>query len=326
MNHQSALYLNLLSLPILAFALGCISRLIRSDLSLPKEVFSGLATYLLFAIGIKGGVELSHSPSAAIAWPIVYTLALGCITPITAFMVLRLVGRLKQADAAGIAAHYGSVSAVTFMAAQKFTTDQGAVSEAFMSTLLTMLESPGIAVALFLGLVGSGQKRSMLSALHEVFTSRGFLLMIGGLALGAATGEKNWSDVALFFDSRGYIFRGVLCLFLLHMGTMAGERLCDLKRVGLFLVGFAVIMPVVHGCLGVYFGHLAGLSLGGATMLGTMAASASYIAAPPAVRLTLPDANPTLYLTCALGITFPFNLVVGIPLYYQFAQLLLCVP
>lgn len=323
MPTNSAMYLNLLSLPILAFALGCFSRMIRSDLSLPKEVFSGLATYLLFAIGIKGGVELSHSSAAAIMLPISCTLALGCITPVSAFVVLRFLGRLKQADAAGIAAHYGSVSAVTFMAAQKFTADQGAASEPFMSTLLTVLESPGIAIALFLGLVGSGQKRSMGSALHEVFTSRGFLLMIGGLALGAITGEKNWADVAPFFDSKGFVFRGVLCLFLLHMGTMAGERLCDLKRVGIFLVLFAVLTPVVHGCLGVYLGHLAGLSLGGATMLGTMAASASYIAAPPAVRLTLPEANPTLYLTCSLGITFPFNLVIGIPLYYQFAQMLM---
>ena len=320
MSSSSAMYLNLLSLPILAFALGCFSRLIRSDLSLPKEVFSALATYLLFAIGIKGGVELSHTEASTIALPIFLTVLLGCITPVTAFAVLRYLGRFKQADAAGIAAHYGSVSAVTFMAAQKFVTDQGCPSEGFMSTLLTILESPGIAMALFLGLISSEQTRSMKSAIHEVFTSRGFLLMMGGLVLGACTGEKNWSDVSLFFDSRGPVFRGILCLFLLHMGTMEGERLCDLRKVGWFLIAFAIIIPIVHGCLGVYLGTLAGLSLGGATVLGTMAASASYIAAPPAVRLTLPEANPTFYLTCSLGITFPFNLILGIPLYYQFAQ------
>ena len=323
MSATSAMYLNLLSLPILAFALGCLSRLIRSDLSLPQEVFSALASYLLFAIGIKGGVELSHTQATTIALPMIVTLVLGCITPVSAYVVLRYLGRFSQADAAGIAAHYGSVSAVTFMAAQKFVADQGCPSEGFMSTLLTILESPGIAIALFLGLLSSKKTRSMKSALHEVFTSRGFMLMIGGLVLGACTGEKNWTDVSLFFDSRGPVFRGILCLFLLHMGTVAGERLGDLRRVGLFLIIFAILTPIIHGCLGVYLGSLAGLSLGGATVLGTMAASASYIAAPPAVRLTLPEANPTLYLTCSLGITFPFNLILGIPLYYQFAQLVI---
>lgn len=323
MSATTAMYLNLLSLPILAFGLGCFSRLIRSDLSLPREVFSGLATYLLLAIGMKGGVELSHAQASSIALPMVVTLFLGCLTPLTAFVVLRYLGRLKQADAAGIAAHYGSVSAVTFMAAQKFVADQGYPAEGFLSTLLTLLESPGIAVALFLGLWSSQPTRSMNSALHEVFTSRGFLLMMGGLVLGACTGEKNWSDVSLFFDSRGPVFRGVLCLFLLHMGTMAGERLSDLRKVGWFLILFAIFVPIVHGCLAVYLGTLAHLSLGGATVLGTMAASASYIAAPPAVRLTLPEANPTLYLTCSLGITFPFNLILGIPLYFQFAQWLM---
>jgi uncharacterized protein len=318
----STMCLNLFSLPILAFALGCFSRLIRSDLSLPKEVFAALATYLLFAIGIKGGVELASTHSSTIALPIVYTVLLGCLTPVTAFVLLRYLGSFSQADAAGIAAHYGSVSAVTFMAAQKFVMDQGHSVEGFMSALLTILESPGIAIALLLGLIGSEQSRSIKSALHEVFTSRGFLLMIGGLVLGSCTGEKNWSDVSLFFDSRGPVFRGILCLFLLHMGTVAGERLADLKKVGWFLFAFALFVPVVHGLLGVYLGTLAGLSLGGTTVLGTMAASASYIAAPPAVKLTLPEANPTYYLTCSLGITFPFNLLLGIPLYYQFAQFL----
>lgn len=319
----SSMCLNLFSLPILAFALGCFSRLIRSDLSLPREVFAALATYLLFAIGIKGGVELASTHSSTIALPIVYTVLLGCLTPVTAFVVLRYLGSFSQADAAGIAAHYGSVSAVTFMAAQKFVMDQGHPVEGYMSALLTVLESPGIAIALLLGLLGSEQSRSIKSALHEVFTSRGFLLMIGGLVLGSCTGEKNWSDVSLFFDSRGPVFRGILCLFLLHMGTVAGERLADLKKVGWFLIAFAIFVPIAHGLLGVYLGTLAGMSLGGTTVLGTMAASASYIAAPPAVKLTLPEANPTFYLTCSLGITFPFNLLLGIPLYYQFAQYLI---
>ena len=135
-------------------------------------------------------------------------------------------------------------------------------------------------------------------------------------------GEKNWADVSLFYDTKGPIFRGSLSLFLLHMGATAGERLADLKQVGSRLLVFAIVVPLLHGALGVWFGQLSGLSVGGAAVLGAMSASASYIAAPPAVRLTLPEANPTYSLTCSLGITFPFNILAGIPLYFEMARLI----
>ncbi len=313
---------NLLSPAVLAFALGLSARLIKGDLSLPKDAFGLLAAYLLFAIGLKGGIELSHASIDEVAAPVGFTLLLGCITPLTAFWVLRYFCRLDTTNAAGVAAHYGSVSAVTFIAAQAFAAAQGTPSEGFMPTLVTVLESPGINIALAIGLMFGTGGRHLSAALHEVFTSRGLLLLVGGLVVGLVTGEKNWKDVELFYDTKGPIFRGSLCLFLLHMGAVAGERLADLKNVGPRLLFFAVGMPIAHGALGVWFGYLAGLGVGGASVLGAMAASASYIAAPPAVKLTLPNANPTYSLTCSLGITFPFNILVGIPLYYEIAELI----
>ena len=159
-----------------------------------------------------------------------------------------------------------------------------------------------------------------MHVLHEVLTARTMVLLVGGLLIGAAMGDRGWSGIEAFYDPKGAIFKGALTLFILEMGLVAGSRLGDLARVGPFLLGFGVIMPVLHGALGAWLGHIAGLSVGGATVLGAMAASASYIAAPPAVRVTLPEANPTYYLTSALAITFPFNIVVGIPLYYEFAR------
>lgn len=320
MPPNSALIDNLLSPAVLAFVLGLFARLIRGDLSLPKDAFGLIAAYLLFAIGLKGGVELYHAPIRAVAWPALATVVLGCVTPVTAYVLLRHFCRLGAADSAGVAAHYGSVSAVTFIAAQSFVTAQGSSSEGFMPTLVTVLESPGINIALAIGLVSSGGGRQLSHALHEVFTSRGLLLLVGGLVVGLVMGDKNWGDVSLFYDTKGPIFRGSLCLFLLHMGALAGERLAELKKVGPRLFAFAVLLPIAHGALGVGLGHLSGLSVGGSAVLGAMAASASYIAAPPAVRLTLPEANPTYSLTCALGITFPFNILIGIPLYFEIAR------
>lgn len=190
-----------------------------------------------------------------------------------------------------------------------------------MPTLLTLLESPGIGIALAIGAIQTNAgARPVRDVLHEVLTGRTMVLLLGGLTVGFLIGDKNWQVIQPFYDTRGAVFRGLLCLFMLEMGVTAGARLGDLRKVGGFLLGFGMLMPIVHGALGVGLGHLAGLSTGGTTVLGTMAASASYIAAPPAVRLTLPEANPTYYLTSALVITFPFNILLGIPIYYQLAR------
>jgi uncharacterized protein len=312
---------NLLSPIPLAFVLGVLAKAIRSEFSLPKEMYQGLSIYLLFSLGLHGGAELAHASLASIAKPAMVTLLVGCITPVSAWAVLRFLGRFSEADSAGIAAHYGSVSAVTFIAASTFVKQMGAEPEGFMPTLLTRVESPGIHIALAIGAVrvGSGG-RPTRELLHEVLTGRTMVLLVGGLLVGVLIGEKNWQTIAPFYDTKGAVFRGALCVFMLEMGLLAGSRLADLKKVGPFLIGFGLVMPVVHGALGAWLGSLAGLSVGGATTLAAMAASASYIAAPPAVRMTLPDANPTFYLTLALAITFPFNVLAGIPMYYEFAR------
>jgi hypothetical protein len=316
-NLGPVLATNLLSPIVLAFALGVVARLIRSEFQLPKDLYTSLSIYLLFALGLKGGVELSRVSLHQFAAPAGVTLLLGCLTPITSYAVLRKLGRFDPANAAAIAAHYGSVSAVTFIAAQTFVSAMGEKPEGFMPTLLTLLESPGIHIALAIGVLRTGTGRPVRETLHEVLTGRTMVLLVGGLFVGLLMGEKQWHAVQPFFEGG---FKGALTLFLLEMGILAADRIGDLRKVGLFLGAFGIVMPLVHGAIGVALGTWAGLSTGGATMLGAMAASASYIAAPPAARMNLPSANPTYYLTAALAITFPFNVLVGIPIYYAIAR------
>lgn len=312
---------NLLSPIPLSFALGIVARLVRSEFTLPKDIYLGISIFLLWSLGLQGGIELHHSAFGDIWRPALATIGLGCAIPVLAYVVLRRAGRFSSADSAAIAAHYGSVSAVTFIAASTFAKSQGVGAEGFMPTLLTLMESPGIAVALAIGALRTNASgRPVGSVLHEVLTGRTMVLLVGGLTVGFLIGDANWEVIEPLYDTRGAVFRGLLCLFMLEMGVTAGARIGDLRKAGPFLLGFGVVMPVVHASLGVLLGHLAGLSVGGAAVMGTMAASASYIAAPPAVRLTLPDANPTFYLTSALVVTFPFNLILGIPLYFRIAS------
>lgn len=324
MSTLELLKTNLISPLVLAFVLGVIARLIRSELSLPKDLYASLSIYLLLALGLKGGVELSETSFEVIAGPALATFLLGIFTPISAFGVLHYLGRFSAIDSAAIAAHYGSVSAVTFMAATQFASKVGAEPEGFMSTLLTLLESPGIHIALGIGAYYRSRTKthkslhSSKSVLHEILTARSMILLVGGLIIGFIIGEKSYVPIKPFFEGG---FKGALVLFLLEMGIVAGERLIDLKRVGFRLVSIGILLPIFHGALGVLLGGLSGLTIGGQMVLGAMAASASYIAAPPAARMTLPEANPTYYLTASLAITFPFNLCVGIPLYYSMAKL-----
>lgn len=309
---------NFLSPLVLAFLLGVFAKTVRSELALPKDLYHSLSIYLLLALGLKGGVELAESSVHAIAWPAAVTLLLGCLTPIIAYFILLKIGRFGAVDSAGMAAHYGSVSAVTFIAAQQFAASMGGTVEGFMPTLLTLLESPGIHIALALGVLQRpGPKVEAPSLVHEILTSRSMMLLVGGLVIGALIGAHGYEPIKPFFESG---FKGALVLFLLEMGLVAGARFQDLKQVGVRLVFLGILIPLIHGALGVLLGTWAGLSIGGAAVLGTMAASASYIAAPPAVRMTLPEANPAFYLTASLAITFPFNIIFGIPLFYLMAS------
>lgn len=315
--------LNILSPLVLAFGLGVVARVVRSDLALPRDIYSGISIYLLLALGLKGGVELSLTTFSAVALPALVTVILGVITPLVAYGAFRKLGKFGEIDSAAIAAHYGSVSAVTYLAATQFIYSVGGKVEGFLPTLLTLLESPGIHIALGIGayyrskLNPTKTKGSLKGVFHEILTARSMLLLVGGLFIGYLIGEKNYEPVKPFFEGG---FKGALVLFLLEMGVVAGERLKDLARTGARIVVLGIAIPILHGALGVVFGNWAGLSEGGATVLGAMAASASYIAAPPAVRMTLPEANPAYSLTASLVVTFPFNLLFGIPLYYAIAH------
>lgn len=314
MDALELLRLNLLSPMVLAFALGVAARFLKSDLAFPEALYTALSIYLLFAIGFKGGVELSKTPAATLLLPAIATLGLGMFRPLPSYFLARRFLTLGRVDAGALAAHYGSVSAVTFLAALTFTQEVGHRSEGFLPTLVALLEVPGIVVALLLAKRGGG---NLGEAFQEVLTGKSVVLLVGGLLIGVLSGEGGMDRVKPFFVDPFY---GALTLFLLDLGMVAASRFATLRQVGFRLVLYGTLLPIFHGAIGVYLGHWVGLSVGGATVLGAMAASSSYIAAPAAVRIALPEASPSLYLTASLAVTFPFNLVLGIPIYHALAQ------
>ena len=296
--------------------MGMIARWVKSDLALPEAMYQGISIYLLLAIGLKGGAALSATPVAVFFKPALATLIIGLLSPVIAYALLRKIGQRTSIDAAAIAAHYGSVSVVTFLAAVEAVKRMGMVSEEYLPALVALLEVPGIIVALLF--VRSEGSQGWSKALHEVVTGKSIVLLVGGLCIGALCGTQKLADVQPFF---GAAFKGALCLFMLELGLVAGKRLKDAGRAGLRLLSLGIILPPILGTIGVVAGLLSGMSIGGSAILGAMAGSASYIAAPAAVRIALPQANPAYYLTLALGITFPFNLALGIPLYIKLSQL-----
>ncbi|MEY2627310.1 MAG: hypothetical protein RJB08_1069 [Actinomycetota bacterium] len=316
MSISDLISLNLGSPAVLAFALGVVATLLRSDLRFPEAVTSLLSTYLLFSIGLKGGMELRHAAIGDIAAPTIATFALGLTVPIVAYAGARRFVGLGVADAASLAAHYGSVSAVTFTAAESFARAAGTLEEGFLPALVAMLEVPGIVVAMVIASRALGG-RNLRSAVHEVITGKSIMLLVGGLLIGSFASQAGLEKVTPIFKD---LFPGVLVLFLLDLGTLAAQRLKTLRAVGLRLVVFAISMPLVFGTIGVFVGTAAGLSVGGAAVFAAMVASASYIAAPAAVRVGLPEADVGMSLGAALGMTFPFNLAIGIPLFHEIAQ------
>jgi hypothetical protein len=325
MDFLPALSANLLSPAVLFFALGLLAALLKSDLKFPEALYVALTLYLLTAIGFKGGVAVSEAGIGTVLLPALAALLLGAAIPLWIYPLLRNLGKFSPVDAAAIAAHYGSVSAVTFIAATNYLKSINVPYESYTTAFLAVMESPAIVVGVLLGKMAIPGQKGLLPVswkklLHEALFGRSVLLLVGGLVVGALCGRAGMDKVEPFFVTP---FQGVLALFLLEMGLVAGQRLGDLRKVGAFLIAFGILLPVVHGALGVLLGMYTGLSLGGCTLMGVLAASASYIAAPAAIRLSLPEANPTLYLTSSLAITFPFNVAVGIPLYYGFARLLM---
>jgi len=308
---------NLFSPPVLAFVLGLIAVSVKSDLRLPEAFYQAISIYLLLGIGIKGGVALRNAELADIWLPLLVTLALGLTIPVAAFYLSGVVTKLDAVNRGALAAHYGSTSLVTFTAAMVFVETSGQFVEGFLVTLLAVLEIPGIIVGLLLASRGRKNAIAWGESLREVLAGRSIVLLVGGLALGAITGSRGFASIEPFFAG---LFTGVLTLFLLELGIVAGRRLKDIRAAGAGVVVFGLTFPLLAGFFGVAGGLLSGLSVGGAALLGVLSASASYIAAPTAVRLALPEASPGIYLTASLGITFPFNLIVGIPVYYWLSQ------
>jgi uncharacterized protein len=315
MDPLELLVSNLATPIVLAFALGVVATLVKSDLEIPPPVSSTISIYLLLAIGLKGGKALAVTPLAELAPPALATLALGVLTPLTAYALAKR--RFGEADAAALGAHYGSVSAVTFIAANATVESVGFPPEGFMPALVALLEVPAIIVALMVLNLRQKKSGSWQEALREVATGKSIVLLIGGLVIGWIAGPSGMEKVDPFFVT---LFEGALTLFLLELGMVAAARARELRSGSMFLIGFGIGLPILHGALGTWFGTLAGMSIGGAAVLGAMTASASYIAAPAAVRIAVPEANPSIYLGGALGVTFPFNLALGIPLYIEIAR------
>lgn len=314
------MFQDLLDPVVLFFVLGFLAGMLKAPLRLPEAIYEILSIYLLVAIGLRGGVELAESHAGSLFLPAVGAIALGVLLPLIAYPVLRHVGKLSAADSAAIAAHYGSVSAVTFAVALTYLDRQNLPYEDYVTVLLVLMEIPAIAIGILIARLrtSSGPVRYS-KLLHEVFLGKSVYLLIGGLLVGYLLGPERIEPVKIVFVD---LFKGALAFFLLEMGLVASHRISDLKTVGAFLFGFGIGMPIFSGILGAFTGLICGLSVGGSVVLSTLAASASYIAAPAAMRIAVPEANPTLYVTAALGITFPFNLIAGIPLYFWISNII----
>ncbi|WP_339146796.1 MULTISPECIES: sodium-dependent bicarbonate transport family permease [unclassified Sutcliffiella] len=326
---------NLLSPVVLFFILGLLAAIFKSDLKFPNGLSEGLSIYLLIAIGLKGGIELSQYSLNTVIRPVMATLLIGGAIPFIILFILRFM-KIDFKNSIGLAATYGSISIVTYGAAISFLDSNGTGYEGFMNAMVVLMESPAILVSILLMKIIEKNKITLNIPSHSVgfipaslvlfdkevmresLFGKSILLLLGSLFIGLALGEEVIPMVKpLFVD----LYNSVLILFLLNMGLIAGQRLPEVRRHGVKLVIFALITPLFLGTLGVLIGSMIGLSLGGATLMGVLAGSASYIAAPAALKTSVPEANPSIYLGLSLGVTFPLNLIIGIPLYYEIAKL-----
>ena len=320
MESFSLLLANLISPPVIAFAAGLIAVWVGSDLKFPEQLYQGLTIYLLLAIGFKGGSAMVGSPLSELALPLGATLLIGSLIPVAVFFSTRKFLGMSVSDAAALAAHYGSVSAVTFMACLAFLAKQDIKHESFMPAIMAAMEIPAIFVAMLLAKrFGTRAKTPLKHTVREVITGKTFILLICGIVCGLTAGDHGRELLKPFLVTPFY---GVLMLFLLEMGLIAGAKIMEAKRIQKSLIAFAIIAPVLQAMLGLLLAWAIGLSQGGAIVFAVLTSSASYIAAPAACRASLPHADPGIYVTTSLGVTFPFNLVLGIPLYIAMSGLL----
>lgn len=306
---------NFLNPPILFFFLGLAAVFAKSDLEIPAPIPKILSLYLLFAIGFKGGVGLAASGfETKIIIVLTAAVLMATVVPLYAFFILRR--KLPVADSAAIAATYGSVSAVTFITAAAFLDKLGIAYGGYLVAAMALMESPAIIVAVALYRVRSandaGEKFSWKELWRDAFFNGSVFLIMGSLVIGWLSGEAGAKTLKPF---TGDIFAGVLCFFLLDMGIVAARRLFDLRRAGVFLTAFAILLPLFNAALAISLAYALGLSAGDAFMFTILCASTSYIAVPAAMRLSIPEANPSLFVPMSLAITFPFNIIAGMPIY-----------
>ena len=314
---------NILSPVVLFFLLGALAALAKSDLAIPDAVAKALALYLMMSIGLKGGIEVARQGvTPTLAWAVVAGAALSFLLPVLAFALLRVTTRLDSLNAAAVAAHYGSISAVTLAAALDVLARVNLVPEGYMVAVAAVMETPAIICALLLARRASPKVETVSTGelLREASLNGSVVTLVGSFFIGWIVGPAGLKPVApLFID----MFRGLLCIFLLDMGLVAGRGLARARKyLDVRLLAFAIAMPLISGAIAAVLGYWLGLSTGGVMIFITLAASASYIAAPAAMRIALPQAEPAIYLTLSLGVTFPFNLTIGLPLYLMVAQIL----
>ena len=294
------------------FLFGLLAGALKSELRLPSQIYDFVSMLLLLTIGLKGGIELADQPFGLLLPQIITIVAAGFLLPLIIFPVLKSVGKFSREDSASIAAHYGSVSVGTFAVAVAYMNARNIAFEEHMALFVVLLEIPAILVGIVLA-KGLTKNMQWSNVAHEVMLGKGVMFLIGGLIIGWLSGPSGIESISpLFFD----LFKGILALFLLEMGLITSAQLSSLKRYGVFLVCFGIITPLCFSVIGAIVGLSVGLSVGGGAILATLFASASYIAVPAAMRISVPEANPTLSLTASLGITFPFNILIGIPVYY----------
>lgn len=303
---------------VLFFIMGVVAGLAKSDLKVPESFYNVLSIYLLLAIGIKGGIELQKAGLNQIAIPALAAIGLGLATSSLAYIISSKLAKLDFDNAVALSAHYGSVSAVTFAVAISTLKSKHIYYEEYMTVLLVMMEIPAIVFAIgFYKWKKNTQQLNFGHILKEIFMGKSILLLTGGLLIGMYIQNSGNSQMNLFFFD---LFKGFLSIFMLEMGIVASSRISELRTAGLKVILLGIMIPVISGILGVFTGHIIGLTPGGSTVLGAMAASGSYIAAPAVVRIAIPNANPSIYLTSVLGVTFPLNMIFGIELLNRFSQ------
>lgn len=320
----SLILFNILNPPVLFFFLGMLAVFCKSDLEIPPPLPKLFSLYLLLAIGFKGGYELSESGiNTQIALTLMASIIMALVVPAYSFFILRL--KLDAYNAAAIAATYGSISAVTFITASSFLEKLHIEYGGHMVAALALMESPAIIIGIVLVRVfapvkeGENEAFSWGKVLHESFLNGSVFLLVGSLIIGLLTGDKGWEKLQPFTEG---IFYGALTFFLLDMGLVAAKRIRELKKAGSFLIAFSVFIPVANAILGIIIGKVLGFGEGNTLLFTVLCASASYIAVPAAMRMTIPEANPSIYVSMALALTFPFNIIVGIPLYLEIIKLI----